>query len=126
MYQLYQRGYSCEQVSKAFGISRQSVHLRFTRQKLQLRPRIIPLPYILYRGKKYTRRKNDYYACTSGTRQFLHRQVWIDSRGLIPQNYDVHHKDNDKSNNHINNLELISKSKHAIKYPGRQNQYTKR
>jgi len=125
MYVLYQQGFSLAQVGKAFSVSRQAVYDRFHARHLQLRT-VQPLPFIMFAGKKYTHRYNGYYACTNGSRQFLHRAVWESVRGKIPKNYDVHHIDNDKANNHIDNLELVSKSEHASKYPGRQNQYTKR
>ncbi len=123
MYDLYQQGFSCSEVGKAFGVSRQTVFTRFGRRGLLLRkPKA--LPFIMFQGKKYTRRSNGYYACTKGGREFLHRTVWVSINGDIPKVYDVHHIDGDKGNNHISNLELISKSEHAVKYPGRQNQHT--
>jgi len=123
MYKLYQQGYSLARVGKSFGVSRQSVYERFARRKLKLRT-IKPLPFIIFQGKKYTRRPIGYYGCTNNNRTYLHRVVWESVNGKIPKNYDVHHIDNDRTNNHIDNLELISKSEHASKYPGRQNQYT--
>jgi hypothetical protein len=42
-----------------------------------------------------------------------HRVVWRRHRGPIPAGMDVHHKDEDKLNNEIGNLELIPKSDHA-------------
>jgi len=124
MYELYQKGYSLAQVGIAFGVSRQSIYDRFDRQSLKMRERVKPLPFIIYQSKKYTRRKGGYYACTNGNRDYLHRIVWENYKGKIPKSHDVHHIDNDKTNNHIENLELISKPEHSSKYPGRQNQYT--
>ena len=124
MYSLYQQGYSLAEVGRAFGVSRQTVYKRLERQGYPLRQRVKLLPFVIFQGVKYTRRKNGYYASTNGKRKFLHRVVWALHNGPIPPEFDVHHLDMDKSNNHIDNLELISKSEHASKYPGRQNQYT--
>lgn len=41
-----------------------------------------------------------------------HIYVWRKHNGEIPEGYDVHHKDEDTSNNDISNLELILHSKH--------------
>ena len=123
-YELYQQGFSLADVGKAFGVSRQTIFMQFSRAGKTLRT-IKPLPFITYGGKRYTLRTNGYYACTGGKRQFLHRAVWEKINGPISDGYDIHHIDGDKANNHIDNLELISKSEHASEYPGRQNQHTK-
>lgn len=42
----------------------------------------------------------------------LHRMVWICYNGEIPEGHDIHHKDFDKENNVISNLELVHKDEH--------------
>lgn len=42
----------------------------------------------------------------------LHREVWIYHNGTIPKGYHIHHMDGNKSNNGIDNLELIKGSRH--------------
>ena len=37
----------------------------------------------------------------------LHRAVWEHHNGKIPNGYHVHHKDGDRNNNDISNLELL-------------------
>ena len=56
-----------------------------------------------------------YYYCGSyfqrkGKR--LHRAVWEFHNGEIPNGYHIHHKDENRHNNDINNLELVYKSDH--------------
>ncbi len=46
----------------------------------------------------------------------MHRDVWEFHNGLIPDGYVVHHKDEDKSNNRIENLELMSAQAHGRKH----------
>lgn len=42
----------------------------------------------------------------------LHRAVWEYHNGEIPSGYHIHHKDEDRYNNDISNLELVYKSDH--------------
>ena len=43
---------------------------------------------------------------------YLHRAVWIRHHGDIPDGYHVHHKDGDRANNQIENLELLTPKEH--------------
>ena len=58
-----------------------------------------------------------YYRITSekegNCHKLLHRLIFEDFYGYIPDNFIVHHKDGNKLNNCIMNLELISKNNHA-------------
>jgi hypothetical protein len=42
----------------------------------------------------------------------LAQYVWIKTNGPIPVGFGIHHKDENKLNDVIENLELVSKSKH--------------
>ena len=44
--------------------------------------------------------------------QRLHREVWKAHYGDIPDGYEVHHKDQDRANNQIENLELMDGREH--------------
>lgn len=44
------------------------------------------------------------------------RWVWLNERGPIPKGMDIHHVDGDKSNNNIENLELLSRSEHLKRH----------
>lgn len=48
-----------------------------------------------------------------GFRERLHRLVWIMFNGDIPDGYKVDHKDNDPSNNKIENLRLATSSQNT-------------
>jgi len=123
MFSLYEDGYSIAQVAKAFGVSRQSVFERFKRAEKILRSKK-KLPFIIFNGKKYTLRNNGYMACTDGERSLMHRDVWFFHNGNIPEDHDIHHINNDKTDNRISNLELLLKSEHTKKHGFRGNQYT--
>lgn len=56
-----------------------------------------------------------YYLCgkyfqRGGVR--LHREVWKAHNGDIPEGYDVHHKDGNRTNNQPENLELLDGGAH--------------
>lgn len=43
---------------------------------------------------------------------YEHRRVWAEANGPIPDGFHVHHIDEDRSNNAIENLALVSKAEH--------------
>jgi hypothetical protein len=51
-----------------------------------------------------------YYYQRKGRR--LHRSVWEHHNGPIPNGYHIHHKDGDRCNNDIENLELVLAEEH--------------
>lgn len=59
-------------------------------------------------------RNDGYYYITSkkNNGKLLHRLIFEKYYGEIPDGFCVHHKDHDKRNNNISNLELIPKSVH--------------
>lgn len=115
----YKAGKSLSQIATIESKTRQSVHSLFVTQGFQLRP-LKRLPFIVYRGVRYTPRKLDgYYRRTDGNRIFLHQQVWIDNFGPIPFGHDIHHRDHDKTNNDPGNLIALSKSDHTKEHQPR-------
>lgn len=44
---------------------------------------------------------------------YLHRVIWETACGEIPTGFDVHHKNGDKTDNRITNLELVNWYKNA-------------
>lgn len=124
MYKEYQKGFSLEKIGLMFGISRQSVYEMFKRRSYDLRIQK-KLPYLFFNGEKFTLRKTGYYASTKNSRNLMHREVWKYYNGKIPKGFDIHHKDRDRSNNKIENLELIKHSEHSKKYATGNNQFTK-
>lgn len=56
-----------------------------------------------------------YYTITGGNykNKLLHRLIFEDFYGYIPDNYVIHHKDGDKLNNCILNLQLMSWKEHC-------------
>lgn len=67
-------------------------------------------------GYKFRKDKKSSYFLSSakinGSRLRLHRYMWEKYNGSILPGYEVHHKDENKLNNEIDNLVLLSKKKH--------------
>ena len=61
---------------------------------------------------KFTSSTADGYYKHQGLRMFMHRYVWEYYNGKIPEGYEVHHKDFNRANNDINNLQLLTIAEH--------------
>lgn len=112
MYEYYKKGLSLAEVGKIFNISRQSVHACFKCRFFEMRPKKY-LPFIIVDGLKFTIRYDGYYYCTTNDLLSLHKHNWIKKNGLIPDGYQLHHKDQNKLNNNIENLQLLTVSEHT-------------
>jgi predicted DNA-binding protein YlxM (UPF0122 family) len=123
-YQLYLDGMSLEQVGKELSVTRQCVYKAFKKRGYTLRGKNFQ-PYQFYDGKKFTLRNHGYYALTTDDRCLMHRYVWENEKGKIPDNWDIHHINEIKSDNRIENLECLPKSEHTRLYSPHNNQYTK-
>jgi len=123
-YKEYNKGFSLAEIGRMFGVTRQSIYDGFHRRKLKLREKK-RLPYQFFNGEKFTLRNTGYYGRTKGNRTLMHIVVWKYHNGNIPKEHDLHHKNHDKTDNRIDNLELYSKSEHASKFNTGANGYGK-
>ncbi len=79
-------------------------------------------------GRKfYLDKTTGYWISTTYPRIRAHQWVWINSHGKQPKGYHVHHKNEDKSDNIIENLELLSEVQHyhlhLNKHPERRERF---
>ena len=123
-YQDYLDGLSLEQVGEKMGVTRQCVFKAFKKRGYTLRGPNFQ-PYQFYLDKKFTLRQHGYYELSSGERNLMHRFVWESERGAIPYGWDIHHINENKADNRIENLECLPKAEHTRKYSPHNNQYTK-
>lgn len=67
-----------------------------------------------FNGIKFSERGDGYYEADESHKNILmHRYVWSYYNGDIPKGYVIHHKDSNRGNNDITNLECLSNSQHS-------------
>ena len=114
MYDDYCSGMSIQVVGNKWNRSRQTVHKAFQRRGYAMRPMYAGRRDLIeYNSRNYTLSDVGYYRCTVGDRHYLHRKVYEDSFGSIPDGWDVHHRDHDKANNEPSNLIALNKADHT-------------
>lgn len=123
-YLLYQNGLSLNEVAEELGVTRQCVFKAFKKRNFNLRTQP-QRPVQFYDGRKFTLANTGYFRLTSEDRQLMHRYVWEAEIGAIPKGWDIHHINEYKTDNRIENLECLLKSEHTRKYSPNNNQYTK-
>lgn len=74
-----------------------------------------------FETKFYLDKKTGYWITTTCPKKRLHVVVWEYFNGKVPEKFHVHHKDEDKSNNDISNLELISAHDHMSMHMTEEN-----
>jgi hypothetical protein len=62
--------------------------------------------------KFYLDKQTGYWITTNCPKKRMHVVVWEFYNGKIPNGFHIHHRDGNKSNNEIFNLELISAREH--------------
>lgn len=113
MYALYNEGKSLADVAEVFGCSRQNVYDVFRWREWPMRPKPAARETVEWNGSKWSLRDNGYMGRTTGDREMMHRVVWEFHNEPIPDGWDVHHIDRDRTNNDITNLMCLPKDEHT-------------
>lgn len=124
MYIDYESGLSLAQVGEKHGRTRQTVYQMFANRGWKLREKPALRDSVEYDQRLYTMGDNGYMRCTTGDRHLLHRRIWEDHFGDIPDGYDIHHLDECKTNNVIDNFECLPKAEHTRLYSPSCNQHS--
>lgn len=74
-------------------------------------------PFIIFKDRKYSVDiSTGYVRAHRPPRTYLHRDMWTEENGPIPDGHDIHHVDGNKEHNELSNFECVSRSDHQIKY----------
>lgn len=67
-----------------------------------------------FRGVEYRLYGNYFHRRTKSdvAERYLHRAVWVHHHGPIPEGHHIHHRNHDRSNNQVGNLEAIKAGEH--------------
>ena len=70
-----------------------------------------------FNGLKFVEQNTGYLgARVDGKLVLMHRYVWEYYNGTIPNGYVIHHKDKNKINNDIDNLECLPNRDHSVRH----------
>ncbi len=69
--------------------------------------------HILYNGIKWYSHPSGYYNNNSMNPTKLHIRIWIDANGPVPKGCVIHHKDEIKTHNDLDNLQCMTKAEHS-------------
>lgn len=128
MYAMYKRGpegkpMSLAQIAKMYRKTRQSIHSVFQSRGYPLRSKEVG-PIQVLDGLNFTETKDGYWRMTNKKRRLMHVYVWEKHNRRLPKKSGIHHKDLDRANNKIENLECLSIIEISSKHNPHFNQYT--
>jgi hypothetical protein len=69
--------------------------------------------YVTFNGYRYFKDHEGYYIKRKDGRSRLHRDKWEHYRGVIPKGFFIHHKNHNKSDNRLCNLEPMERGEHS-------------
>lgn len=125
MYLMGPDGRPCtlEEIGRVYRRSRQAVYDSFKSRGYVLRSKPVK-PFVMIDGRKFTPRHDAYWRATAGDRKQLHVYIWEKVHGRLPDGHGIHHKDLDRGNNAIENLECLPIAEISSKHNPHLNQFT--
>ncbi|WP_415907083.1 HNH endonuclease signature motif containing protein [Oleiharenicola sp. Vm1] len=119
MYADYQRLGSCARVAVLYGRTAQAMQQIFAFHGCKLHERPAKLK-LNYGGLRYSfsgaRGRTSYWHCTTGDRHALHRRLWLEAGGTVPEGWELAFKDGDTRHCFIENLALVRKGTTARRH----------
>ena len=73
---------------------------------------------LMYKGRVICLNGKYPFLFWNGKKRRLHLVVWEEANGPIPKGYEIHHKDFDKMNWSLDNLEILSEKDHVRFHKG--------
>lgn len=119
------------EVVAALKVLRNNAESDFERHRLDVLERDLTAPPTIeqvdenhqrFNGVTYTKDCNGHYRVTAN----VHRDIWEYYNGEIPDGYHIHHVDEDKNNNAVENLQCLSKSEHQALHMQTSDRHEKR
>ncbi len=128
MYAMYLQGpdgklKSLAEVGKTYKKTRQAIYDVFKTRGYPLRSRKIN-KFQYFGDRKFAPTRFGYWRATEGDRKQMHVFVWESYNGPLPAGHGIHHKDLDRSNNKIENLECLTIEEISSKHNPHFNQFT--
>lgn len=68
---------------------------------------------VAWRGRWWSLGADGYYQNKRAPGRMLHRAIWLAHVGPIPMGWHVHHRNEDRADNRLENLEALSPADHA-------------
>jgi len=122
----YLAGESTRTLARAYGVGRTTIGKRLHAAGVTMHPRGAPFgnQYSLGHKNHLGQHKrggplyvsNDGYLVTrdrEGRKSYVHRGCWEAYRGAIPKGHVIHHGDEDRQHNTIENLECMPNGEHS-------------
>lgn len=130
MYEDYKLLGSLAKAGARHGRTRQSMFGLFKYHGLELNHKQFRA-VIVYKGRKYSKDDQGYYRDTvfrssrHTPKTYLHRRIWIEARGPVPNGYTLMFKDGDRTNCRLENLECVSREEQQRRVRTGENGATK-
>lgn len=111
--ELYRSGQTANAIAKRFRIHKTTLYEYLKQSSIPPHNLTPKHPYIIYKGRKFIQSQFGYYMTSARPALVLHKEIWKDNYGVIPDGCHIHHKDHDKANNNIDNLMCLTQRSHA-------------
>lgn len=92
---------------------------------MNIKNKITKVSWIEYNNHKFYPTKQGYWLGTVNKKPIrLHRYVWEQHNGKIPKGYHIHHKNGNKNDNRVENLEMLPAAAHLSAHSNEPKQKT--